>query len=324
ALRLRIFLETLFQFAQRLTGRVHDPQNLERANDAVAGGCKIADDYVHALFPTDIDISANHFFNHVAIAHFCANDFAAVGCERFVQAEITHHGRDQRVVAKLVRFQKIERGDGENFVAINDLAIFIAKQNAVGIAIVSDTDIGVNQAHDALNFIRMSAAAAVVNVDPVGLVVGAGDVSAELAQNARRRFVGGAIRDIDGDAYFFERHFSGETRLREFDVAPKGIINARSPSDFSGGRPDVVDLAAKDQVLDLRFDLIVEFVAVVPKKFNAVVFVRIVGSGKNYAGIGSKRSSDVSHARRWQRTDDEDINAERGDPGDERVLEHVT
>jgi len=89
ALRLRIFLETLFQFAQRLTGSVHDSQNLERANNAVTGSCEIAEDNVPALFATEIEISRNHFFNHVAIAHFGANHFAAVGRERFIQAALS-------------------------------------------------------------------------------------------------------------------------------------------------------------------------------------------------------------------------------------------
>src|SRR5205085_9855557 len=115
-----------------------------------------------------------------------------------------------------------------------------------------------------------------------------------------------------------------ETRLREFDVAAQCVIDARGPSDFTGGRPDVVDLAAKNQIFDLRLDLVIEFVAVVPKKFNAVVFVRIVGSGENDAGIGPEGAGDVSHARCWQRADDEDIHPERSDPSDERVFKHVT
>ncbi len=72
------------------------------------------------------------------------------------------------------------------------------------------------------------------------------------------------------------------------------------------------------------FDLIVEFVAVVAEEFDAVVFVRVVRSGENDAGIGAQRSGDVSNTWCGQRPDDENIDAERGDARDERVLEHVT
>ena len=48
---------------------------------------------------------------------------------------------------------------------------------------------------------------------PFGLVVRDDDFRAQLAQNARGRFVGRAIRDIDGDPHFFERHSRGKLAL---------------------------------------------------------------------------------------------------------------
>ncbi len=80
---------------------MHDPENLERADDAIAGGCEIAKNNVAALFAAEIEISCNHFLDHVAIAHFCADDFAAIRGKCLIQAEIAHHRRDQRVVAQL-------------------------------------------------------------------------------------------------------------------------------------------------------------------------------------------------------------------------------
>src|SRR5439155_10296848 len=115
-----------------------------------------------------------------------------------------------------------------------------------------------------------------------------------------------------------------ETCLREFDIAAKRVVNARGASNLARRRTHVVDLTGKNQVLDLRFDLVVEFVAVVPKKFDAVVFVRVVRSGKNDPGIGAQRACNICHAGSWQRTNDEDINSERSDSGNQRVLEHVT
>ncbi len=100
-------------------------------------------------------------------------------------------------------------------------------------------------------------------------------------------------------------------------------LRSRSASNFAGRRPDVVDLTGKNQVFDLRFDLVIELVTVVPEKFNAVVFVRIMRSGENNAGISPQRTRDVSHTRRWQRSNDENIDTERSDSGDERVLQHV-
>ena len=61
-----------------------------------------------------------------------------------------------------------------------------------------------------------------------------------------------------------------------------------------------------------------------PEEFDAVVFVGIVRSGKNDAGIGAQRARDVGDTGRRQRTDDKNIDTERSDPGDERILKHVT
>ena len=154
ALRLRIFFQTGFQFAQRLAGRVHDAQNLQRADDAVAGGGEIAEDDVAALFAAEIEISRDHFFDDVTVADFRANDFAAMRGERFIETEIAHDRGDERVLLQPAGAQKIDRGDGENLVAIDNLAVFVAKQNAIGVAIVSDADMRAALFDDALNFLR--------------------------------------------------------------------------------------------------------------------------------------------------------------------------
>jgi hypothetical protein len=51
---LRIFLQASLQLAQGLPGGVHDAQNLQRANDAVAGGSGIAEDDMATLFAAEI------------------------------------------------------------------------------------------------------------------------------------------------------------------------------------------------------------------------------------------------------------------------------
>ena len=59
------------------------------------------------------------------------------------------------------------------------------------------------------------------------------------------------------------------------------------------------------------------------EKFDPVVLIRIMRGRENNAGIGPKRASDVGHAGRRQRPDQEHVNAKRSYPGNERVLQHV-
>src|SRR5438270_11920871 len=134
----------------------------------------------------------------------------------------------------------------------------------------------------------MRAAASIVDVYAIRLVMDDGNFGTELAQNAGRRFVSRAVCDIDRDVHIIERHVAGKTALREFHITPKRVIDSRGPANFSRSRPDVVDLTHENEVLDLRFDLVVEFVTVVPEKFNAVVFVRIMRGRKDDAGVGAQ------------------------------------
>src|SRR5207245_2555608 len=90
---------------------------------------------------------------------------------------------------------------------------------------------------------------------------------------------------------------------------PFGSLCATATSAPSSRKMHGVDLTRKNELLDLFFDLVIKFVAVVPEKFDAVVFVRIVRSRKNNAGVCTQRSGNVCHARRWQRTDDKNIDA---------------
>src|SRR5262249_11640321 len=303
---------------------MHDAQNLKRADYAVAGCGKIAENNMPALFAAEIEILRNHFFNHVAVADLGPDDLAAIGGQRFVETKVAHDRRDEGVVAELVRLQEIKRGNRQNLIAVNDLTVFVAKQNAIGITVVRNPNIGVGGCDEPLDFVRMHAAAAIVNIHSVWLVVGDLHVGAELTQNAGRGLVRGTVRDIYRDAQLLERHFSRETRLSEFNVASQCVIDTGGTSNFPCGWPNVVDFTRENEVLDLRFNLVIEFVAVMSEKFDTVVFVRIVGSREHDAGIGAQRARDVSDARRWQRPDDKNVDTERRDPGDKRILEHVT
>src|SRR6184192_4820679 len=140
----------------------------------------------------------------------------------------------------------------------------------------------------ALNFLRMSAAAVGVDIGSVGRVVRDGDIRAQLAQNAGRGFVGGTVRDIDRDPHFFQSHSARKTLLGKFDITAKSVVNSGGAADFASGRADRIDLAAENELLNLLLDLIIELIAVMAEKFNAVVGVRIMRSGENDPGIGAQ------------------------------------
>src|SRR6188472_1079712 len=106
-----------------------------------------------------------------------------------------------------------------------------------------NTNVRAAHLHDVLDFLRMNTAAAVVDINTVWLVVRHGDVRAKFAQNARGRFVSGAIRDVYSHSHFLKRHSTRKTRLGEFNVATKRIVDASCASDVVGDWPDRIDFA---------------------------------------------------------------------------------
>src|SRR4029077_12783687 len=133
----------------------------------------------------------------------------------------------------------------------------------------------------------------------------------------------GTIRDIDRNAHFLERQSPWETSFRKLDVTTERVIDPGGAADLRRRRPDGIDLARENELLYLSLDFIVQFVAIVPEELDPVILVGIVRGGEDDAGVGPQRPCDVSHARSRERTDQEDVHAQRGDSGDERVLEHV-
>src|SRR5436190_2148484 len=88
--------------------------------------------------------------------------------------------------------------------------------------------------------------ATIVDVHTVRLVMRDRNLGAQLAQNARRRFVSGAVRHIDRDSQPFKRHVARETAFCEFHITAKRVVDSRRATNFSRGRPDVVDLTAEN------------------------------------------------------------------------------
>src|SRR5439155_21794656 len=165
ALGLRIFLQTRLELAQWLAGFVHDPQNLERGNDAVACRGEVTENYVTALFAAEIQFLPHHFFNDIAITDFCPYYFAAARRQRFIQTEIAHDRCHDSVLLQPAGFQKIQRRDREDFIAIDNLAVLVAKKNAISITIVTDAYIRVTDLDNPLDLLRVHAATNVVDVD---------------------------------------------------------------------------------------------------------------------------------------------------------------
>src|SRR5258707_13726560 len=129
---------------------------------------------------------------------------------------------------------------------------------------------------------------------------------------------------IHHDAQTFESHAARERSLGVFDVAAQGIINTHGLADLARDGPNVLDLASEDQALNLMLNLVVELVTIRPKKFYAIIVIRIVRSSKNDSGIGAQTASDVSNPGSWKRANEQHIHAHGEDARRNGIFQHVT
>ena len=112
---------------------------------------------------------------------------------------------------------------------------------------------------------------------------------------------------VHDDAQALEGESPRKRGLGKLDITPQGVIDAHRLPDLARRWPYLLDLAAEDEVLDPRFDRVVQLVAVRPKEFDAIVIIRIMGRGDDNAGVSPQAAGDVGHARSGQRPDKQHV-----------------
>ena len=209
-----------------------------------------------------------------------------------------------------------------DLVAVDDGAVLVDDDHAVGVAIERDADIGAHFMHLLRQSRRMRRTAFLVDVEAVRLVVDGDDLGAEFPQRRRRDLVGGAIGAIDDDAQARQRHGARQRALGEFDIAVMHAVDALGAAErIRVGQRDLDILV--EQRLDARLDLVGELVAVRAEQLDAVVVIGIVRGRDHHADIGAQRARQHGDGRRRDRAEQEHIHAGRGEAGDQRVLDHV-
>ena len=236
----------------------------------------VAEDQVSALLASKIEAVLQHLIDHVLVADVRANDLSPGLSHRVDQSGVAHDRRDQGLLVERSLLHHVQRRDRHDIVAVDQIAVFVAQQHAIGVAIMGQSDIGAVLAHLGKQLFRMHRPAILVDVLAVGLIAHDEDLGAELLEHAGGGFVGGAVRAIDHDPHAFQRHAAGKGGLSVFDITPQRVIDAHRLANRVGGRTNVLNLAAEDQILDVLFDAFGQLVTVGPEEFDAVIVVGIV------------------------------------------------
>ncbi|MPN57617.1 hypothetical protein SDC9_205311 [bioreactor metagenome] len=126
----------------------------------------------------------------------------------------------------MARRHPVSHQDVQEFVAVVDAAVGIGHEQAVGVAVERDAEVGAGQAHFVGEVFGVGRPHAVVDVEAVGLVADGHDLGAEFVEDMRGNVVGGAVSAIDQDSQALEIEFGREGALAKLDVTTGGVVEA--------------------------------------------------------------------------------------------------
>ena len=135
---LREGFEVGGEFGEGLAAAMHDVEEQERGEEAVAGGGAAGEDDVAGLFAAEGRAGGEHLLEDVLVAdggaeHF---DFAALECG--FEAHVGHGGGDDGGVGEEVEGFEVTGGEEQDGVAVDDFAVLVGEEGAVGVAVEGD------------------------------------------------------------------------------------------------------------------------------------------------------------------------------------------
>ena len=170
----------------------------------------------------------------------------------------------------------------------------------------------------------MHRAAAVVDIDAIGIDGNWDDVRAEFFEHVGTNLIAGAVGAIDHDFESVEGERARQTRLQENQSSGRSRRRcARLCRYRCRWRESWPARAVENQFLDAALGLVIELEAFAREKLDAVVLKRIVRRRDDHAGVGAHAARQERDAGRRQRSDQPDVNAHRADARGHRGLEHV-
>ena len=239
-----------------------------------------------------------------------------------LEPEIGHDGRDHRGLRQAAVLLPALGDDGEQLVAVDEVAVLVGDHHAVGIAVERDPDVGAHLAHLAAERLRLGGAAILVDVEAIGIDADREHLGAQFPQRGRNDSIGCAVGAIDDDPQPVEREVARQGTFGEFDVSLRHALDAFRAAERSGlGK--LLHQIGIDEPLDFQFHLVGELVAVRAEQLDAVVGIQIVRGRDHDAEVGAHGARQHGDRRRRHRAEQQHVHADRGEPGDQGVFDHV-
>ena len=151
-------------------------------------------------------------------------------CHAATEPEVGHHGDDHGVAGEHLALVPVDGGDGDDLVAVDEPALGIDGERAVGVAVEGDADVGARGARR-----PPAAACGWVEPQPSLMFVPSGSAwststrGAEAAQHPRGDARGGAVGGVDHHVDAVEPAAADGPEQRQLPALHRGRVVADGP-----------------------------------------------------------------------------------------------
>ena len=246
------------------------------------------------LLAAERQAALEHFLHHVLVADRAADEIDAQPTERELEADVAHHGGDNRIALQASLAPELPSAHQEHRVAVDDPPAVVGENRAVAVAVERHTHPAAACDHGAREQLRMRRTALQVDVASVGPVPDHDRVEAEAAEQRRCGRRGRAVRTVDRQREAAEQGGFGKHGAQMIEVGADEIGR--------GNRRGVAALRAprrvRDDGLDLALHSLGELLALAGKDLDAVVFVRVVGRRDHDARVEVAGAREIGDRRR--------------------------
>ena len=210
------------------------------------------------------------------------------------------------------------RGEREHEVTVEDRAGAVDGHDAIAVAVKGEADIRPVLEDRLLERRGRGGAAAKIDVRPVRCVEQRQHLRAGSREHGRRDPVRGAVRAIEDDAKAVELR---RDRAEEVLVPLHETTDIADEPDPALRRPGQ-RLVIGHRLLDAILGRVGQLEAGVVEELDAVVWCGVVGRADDRAGNDVLGPGEVREARRRDMAGEQDVHADRAEPGRESALEH--
>ena len=296
-----------------------DGQQLQRGYQAVSRRVVLEEDDVPRLLAADAGAQGAHLLEDVAVAHLGGDDVDALALHGELEAEVCHDRAHHGVLRERAAPLHVLGADREDVVSVDDGAVRRHREQAVGVAVMRERDIGAGLLQQLDDGLKVRRTAPDVDVRAVWLGVDGEHLGAQFLEGSRRRPARRAVRAV-------ERHLEPREvdALRAdrvdgmLDVALRGVFE----HDRRLGRGNLLAAHLLDNHLQLVFERVGQLVAVRVEELDAVVLGRIVACRDDDAAIDVGLAREQGNCRCRDASRDHGLAAFGADARHECVFEH--